>query len=74
MDKLRQYFNHPGFVEPVVDAALAALAGLDDDVRAGAHLAFVTHSIPLSMAETAGPPGSAEAGRTSPSTSTSWPR
>ena len=62
LDKLRHYFNHPGFVEPVVDAVLAALAGLDDDVRAGAHLAFVTHSIPLSMAETAGPPGSADGG------------
>ena len=27
LDKLRHYFNHPGFVEPVVDAVLAALAG-----------------------------------------------
>ncbi len=44
LDKLRHYFNHPGFVEPVVDAALAALAGLDDDVRGGVHLAFVNHS------------------------------
>ena len=64
----------PGFVEPVVDAVLAALAGLADDVRAGAHLAFVTHSIPLSMAETADRPVRRMAGRTSPSTSTSWPR
>jgi ferrochelatase len=57
LDKLRHYFNHPGFVEPVADAVLAALAGLPDDVRAGAHLAFVTHSIPLSMADTSGPDG-----------------
>ena len=28
LDKLRHYFNHPGFVEPVVDATLAALADL----------------------------------------------
>ena len=62
LDKLRHYFNHPGFVEPVVDAVLAALAGLDDELRAGAHLAFVTHSIPLSMAETAGPPDGADRG------------
>jgi protoporphyrin/coproporphyrin ferrochelatase len=62
LDKLRHYFNHPGFVEPVVDAVLAALAGLDDELRAGAHLAFVTHSIPLSMAETAGPPARADPG------------
>ncbi len=59
LDKLRHYFNHPGFVEPVVDAALAALAGLDDELRPQAHLIFVTHSLPLSMAETAGPDGGA---------------
>jgi ferrochelatase len=56
LDKLRHYFNHPGFVEPVVDAVLAALAGLDEAVRAQAHLAFVTHSIPTAMAESSGPP------------------
>jgi ferrochelatase len=62
LDKLRHYFNHPGFVEPVVDAVLAALAELPDDVRDGAHLAFVTHSIPDTMAATSGPPGSAQGG------------
>ena len=46
LDKLRHYFNHPGFVEPVVDATLAALAGLPEAVREDAHLAFVTHSLP----------------------------
>jgi ferrochelatase len=61
LDKLRHYFNHPGFVEPVVDAALAALAGLGDDLRADAHLVFVTHSLPLSMAESSGPDGGAYA-------------
>jgi protoporphyrin/coproporphyrin ferrochelatase len=59
LDKLRHYFNHPGFVEPVVDAVLAALAGLPDDIRDGAHVVFVTHSIPLAMAETSGPSGGA---------------
>jgi ferrochelatase len=58
LDKLRHYFNHPGFVEPVVDAVLAALAALSDDVRPHAQLVFVTHSIPVAMAETSGPPGS----------------
>ena len=28
LDQLRHYFNHPGFVEPMVDATLAALAEL----------------------------------------------
>ena len=59
LDKLRHYFNHPGFVEPVVDATLAALADLPDAVRDGAHLAFVTHSVPLSMNDGSGPEGGA---------------
>ncbi len=59
LDKLRHYYNHPGFVEPMVDAALAALAELPEDVRAGAHLAFVTHSIPTAMNDAAGPEGGA---------------
>ncbi|NPC95246.1 ferrochelatase [Nocardioides sp. zg-DK7169] len=59
LDKLRHYFNHPGFVEPVVDGVLAALADLPEEVRDGAHLAFVTHSIPETMAATSGPEGGA---------------
>jgi ferrochelatase len=59
LDKLRHYFNHPGFVEPMVDATLAALAELPDDVRTGARLAFVTHSIPTAMNDGAGPEGGA---------------
>ncbi|MCZ4119304.1 ferrochelatase [Streptomyces sp. H39-S7] len=55
VDKLRHYFNHPGFVEPMTDAVLAALDGLPADVRAGAHLAFTTHSIPTAAADTSGP-------------------
>jgi len=57
LDRLRHYFNHPGFVEPVVDATLASLAELPEDVREGAHLAFVTHSIPTSMNESSGGDG-----------------
>ncbi|MFF7655148.1 ferrochelatase [Streptomyces sp. NPDC007983] len=55
VDKLRHYFNHPGFVRPMVDATLAALAELPEGVRAGAHLAFTTHSIPTAAADTSGP-------------------
>ncbi|WP_210503800.1 ferrochelatase [Nocardioides xinjiangensis] len=53
LDKLRQYYNHPGFIEPVVDACLAALAQLPAGGDA-ARLVFVTHSIPTAMAETSG--------------------
>jgi ferrochelatase len=59
LDKLRHYFNHPGFVEPMVDATLAALAELPDDVRESAHLTFVTHSIPEVMNAGSGPDGGA---------------
>ncbi|MER5889101.1 ferrochelatase [Streptomyces sp. NPDC001941] len=55
VDKLRHYFNHPGFVEPMAEGVLAALADLPEDVRAGAHLAFTTHSIPDASADTSGP-------------------
>ncbi|QCW50850.1 ferrochelatase [Nocardioides dongxiaopingii] len=52
LDKLRHYANHPGFVAPVVEATLAALAELPD----GARLVFVTHSIPTAMNDSSGPP------------------
>ncbi|MYW98147.1 MULTISPECIES: ferrochelatase [unclassified Streptomyces] len=55
VDKLRHYFNHPGFVEPMVDGVLASLADLPEDVRAGARIAFTTHSIPTSAADASGP-------------------
>ncbi|WP_310723127.1 ferrochelatase [Streptomyces sp. N2A] len=56
VDKLRHYFNHPGFVRPMVDGVLASLAALPEDVRDGAHLAFTTHSIPTAAADTSGTP------------------
>jgi len=59
LDKLRHYFNHPGFVEPVVDGVLASLAELPAELRDSARLVFVTHSIPLAMADSAGPEGGA---------------
>ena len=59
LDKLRHYFNHPGFVEPMVDATLTALADLGEAVRHDAHILYVTHSIPESMAVTSGPEGGA---------------
>ncbi|MFJ9943739.1 ferrochelatase [Streptomyces erythrochromogenes] len=55
VDKLRHYFNHPGFVEPMIDGVVASLDALPEEVRAGAHLAFTTHSIPTAAADTSGP-------------------
>ncbi|MEU4121525.1 ferrochelatase [Streptomyces virginiae] len=55
VDKLRHYFNHPGFVDPMIEGVVAALAELPEAVREGAHLAFTTHSIPTAAADTSGP-------------------
>lgn len=59
IDKLRPYFDHPGFVESFVEATCAALAELPSGARRQARLMFATHSIPLAMAESAGPTGGA---------------
>jgi ferrochelatase len=59
LDRLRHYFNHPGFVDPVVDGVLASLAELPGDVRDRARLVFVTHSIPVAMNDASGPEGGA---------------
>ena len=59
LDRLRHYFNHPGFVEPMVDATLSALADLGDAARRDAHVLFVTHSVPEAMSATSGPEGGA---------------
>jgi ferrochelatase len=58
LDRVRHYFNHPGFVEPMVDATLAALADLPADARGDARLLFVTHSVPVSMNDASGRGGS----------------
>jgi ferrochelatase len=55
--KLRQFHDHPGFVEPHADAVRAALDRLDPSRRNSTRLVFTAHSIPTSMAANAGPDG-----------------
>lgn len=62
IDKVRQYFDHPGFVTPFVDGVHAALGRARQALAPNAsptdvHVLFATHSIPLSTATTSGPPG-----------------
>lgn len=53
IDKVRQYFDHPGFVEPFVTGVRDALERLDlPDERV--HVLFATHSIPLDAARVSG--------------------
>jgi ferrochelatase len=57
IDKVRQYFDHPGFVTPFVEglrAALAEVAGRGI-LPADMHVLFTTHSIPLDDAVLSGP-------------------
>lgn len=55
LDKIRHYHDHPGYVEPFVDAVRDARAQLSDvdPVR----LVFTAHSIPSTMELQSGPQG-----------------
>ncbi|MCY9784507.1 ferrochelatase [Nocardiopsis sp. EMB25] len=56
IDLIRPFYDHPGFIEPLVEHTAAALAALPADQRAGARLLFSAHSIPTAMAEASGGP------------------
>jgi ferrochelatase len=48
-EKVRAYYNHPGFVEPHARVVGDALDELPSDVRGDARIVFTTHSIPSTM-------------------------
>lgn len=50
--KLRQFYNHPGFLEPLAENLRAALDQVPAARRGAARVLFTAHSIPTSMAET----------------------
>jgi protoporphyrin/coproporphyrin ferrochelatase len=57
IDKVRQFFDHPGFVQPFIDGVAQ---GLQDAAAAGftpaeTHVLFSTHSIPSTDAAKSGP-------------------
>jgi len=52
LDKLRVFFNHPGFIEPMIENTRKALAQLGESNEQSAALVFTAHSIPLSMSQT----------------------
>ncbi len=51
IDKLRVFYNHPGYIAPVVDRVQAALAQIEPARSGACHLVFTAHSIPLGMAQ-----------------------
>src|ERR1039457_7472269 len=52
VNKLRAFYNHPGFIATLVDRGRHALAKLPEDQRETAPLIYTAHSIPMSMAQT----------------------
>lgn len=51
VEKLRAFYNHPGFIEPNIENVRAALGHIPAGRRERAHIAFTAHSIPESMAK-----------------------
>jgi ferrochelatase len=51
IDKIRVFFNHPGFVGPMADNVTRALGRFPENTRAAVPVLFTAHSIPTSMAD-----------------------
>ncbi|HTS35652.1 MAG TPA: ferrochelatase [Candidatus Solibacter sp.] len=50
VDKLRPFFNHPGFIQATEERLRDALAEIPANARQHVQIAYVAHSIPISMA------------------------
>jgi len=51
VDKLRLFYNHPGFIGPMAERVTTALAEVPAERRDAARVLFSAHSIPTAMAE-----------------------
>ena len=51
VDKLRAFYNHPGFIEANVASVRAAIEQIPEEKRAATQIVFTAHSIPESMAK-----------------------
>ncbi len=52
IDKLRPFFNHPGFIKALEDRLRDALVQVPESARKNVQVIYTAHSIPLSMANT----------------------
>ena len=52
VDKVRAFFNHPGFVEATEERLREALREIPPDAQQNVQIVYIAHSIPLSMAHT----------------------
>lgn len=53
IDKVRHFFDHPGFVQPFADKLKIAASSITDP--SSARILFTAHSIPVSMNDVSGP-------------------
>ena len=51
VDKVRAFFNHPGFLDAVEDRVREALDAVPQNLRGNVQVVYTAHSIPTSMAE-----------------------
>lgn len=51
VEKLRSFWNHPGFLGPMVELTARALAGISTERLRTTQILFTAHSIPLAMAQ-----------------------
>lgn len=50
VEKIRSYYNHPGFIEPMAEHVRDAIASFPVAERDGVRVVYTAHSIPTSMA------------------------
>jgi len=51
IDKLRTFYNHPGFIEPMRDSLKSAAQQIDDSRHPTTVVVYTAHSIPTGMAD-----------------------
>src|SRR5271167_751373 len=51
VDKLRVFYNHPGFIAAMTDRVREALEQVPAELRGKTQLAYTAHSVPLAMAQ-----------------------
>jgi protoporphyrin/coproporphyrin ferrochelatase len=51
IDKIRPFYNHPGYIAVMREQVAKALARIPAERRVAAHVVYTAHSIPLQMAE-----------------------
>jgi ferrochelatase len=51
IDKVRPFYNHPGYIAAMTEQVTKALAHIPVERRSSAHIVYTAHSIPLRMAE-----------------------